>query len=97
MIKYYPNIAKKNDLSIRGSFNNSNIINSSNEIITTKKYGKIKLSDLLDPDNPLPQMILYIYSMETFLYNEINKASRNKDKSKISTLGPYSFALCLII
>ena len=51
VIKYYPNIAKKNDLSIRGSFNNSNIINSSNEIITTKKYGKIKLSDLFFKQN----------------------------------------------
>ena len=51
VIKYYPNIAKKNDLSIKGAFNNSNIINSSNEIITTKKYGKIKLSDLFFKQN----------------------------------------------
>ena len=51
VIKYYPNIAKKNDLSIKGAFNNSNIVNSSNEIITTKKYGKIKLSDLFFKQN----------------------------------------------
>ena len=50
-----------------------------------------------DPESPITKMILYLYSMETFLYGEINRASRSKDKSKISTLGPYSFILSWIV
>ena len=43
---YYKNIAKKYNLDLVGPFNNANIINSANEIVTSKKYGKIKLGDL---------------------------------------------------
>ena len=31
--------------------------------------------------------------METFLYRELNRANREKDISKIDTLGPISLAL----
>ena len=49
--KYYKYIAKKHSLDIVGPFNNSNIINASEEIIPTKKYGKIKLGDLFFKQN----------------------------------------------
>ena len=50
-----------------------------------------------DPESGLTKLILYLYSMQTFLYGEINRASRNKDKTKIKTLGPYSFVLSWIV
>ena len=31
--------------------------------------------------------------METFLYRELNRANREKDMSKVDTLGPITFAL----
>ena len=55
------------------------------------------MKEASDPESPITKMILYLYSMETFLYGEINRASRSKDKSKISTLGPYSFILSWIV
>ena len=50
-----------------------------------------------DPENPIVKSLLYIYTMETWLYPELNKASRNKDESKIMLLGPYSCALNAIL
>ena len=55
------------------------------------------MKEASDPESPITKLILYLYSMETFLYGEINRASRSKDKSKISTLGPYSFILSWIV
>ena len=87
VIKYYPNIAKKNDLSIRGSFNNDNIINSSNEIITTKKYGKIKLSDLFFKQN---QQAKLTSSEAGQTLPSLVKTGFNIDKSSFkSNLGYY--------
>ena len=40
-------------------------------------------SILSNPEHAITQHILYIYSMETFIYKELNLASRVKDKSKI--------------
>ena len=41
--------------------------------------------------------LLYIYSLETFVYSQLNISSRNQDASKIETLGPLSFALMIIV
>lgn len=42
--------------------------------------------------------MLMIYSLETFLYRELNRASRTKDMDKCRTLGPYACALqCILI
>ena len=38
---------------------------------------------LSNPNSDFVKTILYIYSMESFIFGEMNKASRNKDKSKI--------------
>ena len=35
--------------------------------------------------------------METFIFNDMKKASLNKDETKIPTLGPYAAALSYII
>lgn len=67
-------------------------------------------ADLGDPNRPLDhkellyknnkhhQTIMMIYSLETFLYRDLNRASRNRDQSKVRTLGPYACALqCILI
>jgi hypothetical protein len=41
----------------------------------------------------LVSFLLLVYSFETFIPYEINRASREKDKSKILTLGPFACAL----
>jgi len=38
-----------------------------------------------------------MYSLETWLPDALNKASRKKDKSKISTLGPFALMLSTIM
>ena len=52
---------------------------------------------LSDPNHPFVQTLVYIYSMETFVFSEMNKASRSKDKSKIKFYGAYAAALSYII
>lgn len=38
---------------------------------------------LSDPQHKITKLLLYIYSMESFIYADLNKASREKDISKI--------------
>ena len=45
---------------------------------------------LFDSDHPVTQTLIYIHSMETFIYGDLKKASLNKDINKIKTLGPYA-------
>ena len=52
---------------------------------------------LSDPCNPIVRHILYLYTMECFIYEEINRAIRTKDKSKIKYYGAYAAALSFII
>lgn len=81
--KYYSNIAKKYNLDLVGPFNNVNIINTANEVVLSKKYGKIKLGDLFfkqnqnikkksdEPGITLPSLV------DTGF--QINKSTFNKD------------------
>ena len=41
--------------------------------------------------------MLYLHTQETFLYKDLKKASRDKDESKIITLGPYALVLSFIL
>ena len=52
---------------------------------------------LADPKNPITQNLLFMYTMETWLYRDLNAAGRTKDQSKIMTLGPYANALSWIL
>ena len=52
---------------------------------------------LSDPAHKITRHILYIYSMESFIYADMNKASRDKDKSKIKFYGAFAAALSYII
>jgi hypothetical protein len=62
---------------------------------TNNTYGAI--SPLADPEHPLTQLILWIYTIEGFIYSTMNTASRNGDESRIPTLGPYSIVLSYIL
>ena len=35
---------------------------------------------LSNPDHAITEHILYLYSMESFIYSDLNQASRNQDK-----------------
>ena len=52
---------------------------------------------LSDPHHVITRHILYIYSMESFIYADMNKASRDKDMSKIKFYGAFAAALSYII
>ena len=52
---------------------------------------------LSDPFHKITRHILYLYSMETFIYQDLNKASRIKDKTKIKFYGAFAAALSYII
>ena len=38
-------------------------------------------------------LIMRMYSFESFLYREVNRASREKDRSKIANLGAFGYLL----
>ena len=52
---------------------------------------------LSDPYHKAVMHIIYIYSMESFIYAELNRVCREKDKSKIKFYGAYAAALSFII
>ena len=52
---------------------------------------------LSDPQNAITKHLLYIYSMESFVYEDLNRASREKDKSKIKFYAAYAAALSYVI
>jgi hypothetical protein len=41
-------------------------------------------------EHKITKFLLYLHTQETFLYKDLKKASRDKDESKIITLGPYA-------
>ena len=52
---------------------------------------------LSNPDHPITKHILFLYSMESFIYADLNKATRDKDETKINFYGAYAAALSYII
>jgi lipid-binding SYLF domain-containing protein len=52
---------------------------------------------LSDPDQKIVQILLYLFSFESFIPYVVNKASRDKNFDKIKTMGPYATALGLIV
>ena len=52
---------------------------------------------LSNPDHKITKYIIYLYSMESFIYTDMNKASREKDKTKIKFYGAFAAALSYII
>lgn len=52
---------------------------------------------LANPNSEITKQILYLYSMECFIYPDLNRASRTKDKSKIKYYGAFAAALSYVI
>ena len=52
---------------------------------------------LSDPNNKITKHILYLYSIETFIYADLNRASREKDVTMIKFYGAFSAALSYIL
>ena len=52
---------------------------------------------LSDPNSKVTRHLLYLYTMESFIYPDLNRASREKDESKIQYYGAYAAALSYII
>ena len=52
---------------------------------------------LSNPNHPFVKMLIYIYSMQTFIFSDMNKASREKDVEKIKFYGPLASALSFIV
>ena len=50
-----------------------------------------------DPEHPHVKAILYIYSLESFLFDRLNQSQRDQDSSVVQTLGPFAVALTRII
>jgi hypothetical protein len=69
--------------------------------MTLLKVAKIRdlrsVPKISSPDHVDTQIIMFMYTMESFLYTKINKVSRDKDASAIKTLGPFTVALTRII
>ena len=57
----------------------------------------LDFKSLSNPKNKFVKTMIYIYSMESFLFSEMNRATRNKDLSKIKFYGPFASALSFII
>ena len=52
---------------------------------------------LKNSSHKITQFLIYIYTQENFIYKELKKASREKNESRIMTLGPYAFAFSFIL
>ena len=52
---------------------------------------------LSNPNNEFVKILMYIYSMECFIFSEMNRASRNKDIDKIKFYGPLASALSFAV
>lgn len=50
-----------------------------------------------DPEHPHVKAILFLYSLDSFLFYRINQISRDKDTSAIESLGPYATVLSQVI
>ena len=52
---------------------------------------------LSEPHHKIVKLIIYIYSMESFIYEDLNRVCREKDKSKIKFYGAFAAVLSFII
>lgn len=57
----------------------------------------LTLKILRDPRHPVTQLMLTIYSLETFVYKSLNWASKLGDLNKVQSLGPYAQVMDRIV
>lgn len=71
-----------------------------NALIKKKGFSKklpLTKEILSDPNHFIVKTLIYLYSLEPPIYRVLNKASRDKDRSRVGTLGPYSDCLRTIL
>jgi hypothetical protein len=54
-------------------------------------------SILEDSSHEVTKFLLYLHTMQTFLCYDLKQASREKDVTKITSLGPYALCLSYIL
>ena len=59
---------------------------------TYDNKGKPIKGGLCDPTSEIVALLTYIYQQESFVYVELNRASKFKDHTRIPTLGPFAKA-----
>ena len=66
--------------------------------ITKQDFNQpITYETLKDPASEIVCALLWIYSMESFVYKQLNAATRDHDPSYVDTLGPMCQALGTIV
>ena len=50
-----------------------------------------------NPNHKVTKFLLYLHSMETFIYKELKNASKKQEIEQIEFLGPYAMCLSYII
>ena len=50
-----------------------------------------------DTNHKVTKFLLYLHTMQSFIFQDLKIASRNEDKSKIMSLGPYALCLSYIL
>ncbi len=76
------------------------IANVWNTILTISSFeGDTEVSEgtLLCQNSKVFEKVVFVYTLETFLYKEMNRASRERDQRLIPTLGPYAALLSAVI
>jgi hypothetical protein len=53
----------------------------------------ISIDILKDPKHPVNIIIMYLYSLDTFIYASLNYALKHGDETMISSLGPFAYVL----
>lgn len=66
-------------------------------IAINENNGKPEKGSLWDYESPIVKILCYIYQQESFVYVELNRASRYKDHTRIPTLGPFARAFSEIV
>jgi hypothetical protein len=68
------------------------------EMVEDMDLGKPLTPELLsNMDHKFVKTLIYIYSMQSFIFGEMNKASRTKNVEQIKFYGPLASALSFII
>jgi len=65
--------------------------------ITSDFNRAITEDSLKNPSSEILCLLLWIYSMECFVYKQLNAATRDNDQSYVATLGPMCLCLGTII
>lgn len=66
--------------------------------IKRKEFDKpLTVNILSDPSHEITKRLLYLYTMEDFIYYDLNRASREKNVNEIAYYGSYAAALSYII